>query len=160
MFTVLFACTGNTCRSPIASAIAGHYVRLHKLPVRVLSAGIHARDGDAITPEAEVALAEIGITDEHASQRLTPELLESCDLVFVMEKWQKEAIDEKIAQWWLETPPVVVMLDPEGDISDPLGHGQQVYRELTHRMLGLIANRLGAINTTSAKFEPAVQPRD
>ncbi|MBC06225.1 hypothetical protein [Thalassospira sp.] len=156
MFTVLFACTGNTCRSPIAAAVARHYVRLHGLPVRVLSAGIHARDGDAITPEAEVALAQIGITDSHASQGLTRELLESCDLVFVMETWQGEAIAEKILQWSLETPPDVMMLDPEGNIVDPLGNGQQVYNELTHKMLGLIPNRLGAI---SEQFEPEAQSR-
>ena len=160
MFTILFVCKGNTCRSPIASAIARHYVRLHNLPVRILSAGVDAQDGDAITPDAEVALSQIGITDSHASQRLTPDLLARCDLVFVMESWQKEAIAEKIAQWSLETPPVVSMLDPEGDIADPLGQGQQVYSDLTHKMLGLIANRLGAISTPTAKLELGFQPRD
>lgn len=142
MITVLFACTGNTCRSPIAAAIATEYARLHRLPITVISAGIHARDGDSITPEAATALTNIGINARHHSQEISRDLIAQCDAIFVMESWQRDAITQKITGWVLDTPPDVRMLDPDRDIIDPLGRGQKSYDDLTGDMLGLIPNCL------------------
>jgi protein-tyrosine-phosphatase len=65
---VLFVCTGNTCRSPLAEAIAR---RIDPAGNEYASAGRHAHVGD---PAAENAIAIAPELATHRAQRLTPEL--------------------------------------------------------------------------------------
>ncbi|MBR7554098.1 low molecular weight protein arginine phosphatase [Allobacillus sp. GCM10007491] len=80
MNRVLFVCTGNTCRSPMAEAILKH-----KRPdLEVQSAGVFAGHGQAANPKAIEALQEKGIDFNHASQPLTKDLINWADLVLTM----------------------------------------------------------------------------
>lgn len=153
MISVLFACTGNTCRSPIAAAIARQYVKLHNMPFKISSAGLHADSNCPITPEAHLSLQNIGIDTVHASQPLTPELIGSSDAIFVMENWQAEKVIDQVRQMALATPPVVMMIDPMGDIADPLGKGQSAYDNLTKQMLGLVPGVLSGLAKSPAAAE-------
>lgn len=157
MITVLFVCTGNTCRSPIAAAIAAHYVRLHRLPAIIGSAGIHARDGDAITKDAQKSLLALGIKENHTSRRLSHAQLEESDVIYVMENWQAEAIQTLLKSYCLVNPPRVRMLDEDKDIPDPLGHGPEVYQELTHHILGLIPRKFAEL---APENQPNTLPTD
>ena len=49
---ILFVCTGNTCRSSMAAAIAAKLAKERGLDVTISSAGLAAREGDPATPEA------------------------------------------------------------------------------------------------------------
>lgn len=85
-YNLLFVCTGNTCRSPLAEALArDHLGRRGWSHVDVASAGTHAEPG---APAARHSLA-VGIRrgldlGAHRSQPLTPELVEWADLILVM----------------------------------------------------------------------------
>jgi protein-tyrosine-phosphatase len=86
-FRVLFVCTGNTCRSPMAAAAL-----LPELPaavrdrVGVASAGTGAGDGAPMSPAAREALVRAGLdAAPHASRRLTAAMLRAADLVLAME---------------------------------------------------------------------------
>ncbi len=79
MKKVLFVCTGNTCRSPMAQAYFNSVC--DKENAIALSAGLFA-DGTQISHNAKQVLNENGIDFEHTSVQITQELMESADFIF------------------------------------------------------------------------------
>lgn len=86
MKKLLFVCTANTCRSPMAEAIAPIVCRDRGIDVSCDSAGIFAARGDSMSANASAALEKLyGIKGfVHRSQPITKELFEGSDLVVGM----------------------------------------------------------------------------
>ncbi|MFH1467931.1 MAG: low molecular weight phosphotyrosine protein phosphatase [Pseudomonadota bacterium] len=83
---LLFVCTGNICRSPMAEYLARAYATERGRAVEVRSASAMGLDGHPAHPNVTKVMAEIGIdTSAHRSQPLTPELLRWADWTLVME---------------------------------------------------------------------------
>ena len=86
--TLLFICTGNTCRSPMAERLVKHALLaegppLNKLDVR--SAGVAAGNGYPASSNSLAALKKVGIDlNDHSSTQASESLLESADLIFGM----------------------------------------------------------------------------
>ncbi len=90
----LFVCSGNTCRSPMAAAIANAEIAtrlrlpidaLQTVNVRALSAGVSARVGEPLTAEAQEALQSLSVPVEpHAARNLTAELAQQAEMIFCM----------------------------------------------------------------------------
>ena len=130
---ILFVCTGNTCRSPMAAGMFRKYLaeklgckvdRFDEKGYKMLSAGTMGLAGLAATAEAAAACAARGIDIKtHSSAALSKELIEDCDLVFAMSQMHREAI--------LAVSPEAAgksMLLAEGvDIPDPIGQPQNTY---------------------------------
>ena len=82
MKTILFVCTGNTCRSPMAEALARRALA-DKPGWRIVSAGIGAINGQAPSAHGVTAMKEVGIDiSGHRSQMLSGKLVREADHIF------------------------------------------------------------------------------
>ncbi len=79
---ILFVCTGNTCRSPMAEAIFRNMVGPEE--IEIASAGLAAIVGDLASPHAQQVLLNKNIEHQHIAKNVTPELLEWADLILTM----------------------------------------------------------------------------
>lgn len=128
---VLFVCTGNICRSPLAEALLRRAVEERGLDVVVASAGTGAWEG---APASEGALL-VGLEHDldlsgHRARLLSRELLEQSDLVLTMARHHRARVDELggggrtyVLGEYAGRPPA------DAEVSDPFGGDLEVYRE-------------------------------
>ncbi|HUE97366.1 MAG TPA: hypothetical protein VMN39_11945, partial [Longimicrobiaceae bacterium] len=85
-YNVLFVCTGNTCRSPMAAAVASRAIEQRGWRhVRVASAGVAAHPDLPATEAAAVAAASVGLDlSGHRSRVIDPEIVAWADLILAM----------------------------------------------------------------------------
>ena len=129
----LFVCSGNTCRSPMAAAIANAEIArrlripfksLETVNVRALSAGVSARVGEPLTADADAVLRSFNVpVKPHAARSLTPELAERAELIFCMTKEHRQRVIEMLPSVAGKT----YCLDLQRDIEDPIGKGMPAY---------------------------------
>ena len=131
MKTILFICTGNVCRSPMAEGLFREAVR-GRGQFRVLSAGLGALDGQPPTPHSVRAMRELGIDiSNQRSRMLTADLVRQADYIFGMTHSHVETIAlmyPQMAEKAFLVREFDETLEPyEKDISDPIGGSYQVY---------------------------------
>ncbi len=136
---VLFVCTGNVCRSPMAEGLLRQLAKWRNLPIEVRSAGTHALVGEPATKEAVATLSEMGITiADHRAQQVTKELLTWADLVLTMESEHRLWI----LNAWSDVEDKVFTLSEfvgrRGAIEDPYGGGKEAYRLVKDLLIDLI----------------------
>lgn len=132
---VVFVCSGNICRSPLAEAMARQLERRHGDGVEFSSAGIYAMDGTAATPQAVAVAAEVGLALRwHRARRLTDELVESADLLVALDDEHLEFITERWPQ------AAVELLD---SVADPYGRDDTSYRRARDQIGRALEKRAG-----------------
>lgn len=141
---VVFVCTGNTCRSPMAEVLLRSRLGMGA-PWRILSAGIAASDGAPASPEGVVALREIGLDlSAHRSRPLTRTLAEAADLLVPLSLTHYAAIIERFPEAREKTLLLGSFLGdghgPPRDIPDPIGGDAAVYRATRDQIAAAVAN--------------------
>ena len=126
---ILFICTGNTCRSPMAEGYFRSLVENEGLSdVQVSSAGTYASNGDAPSPHSVRTLQEYGIdiSDQH-STRLTRELVKESDLIIAMTESHRMFVGQ-LDPSALKKTKLLGEYSPRGDdVADPFGGDADVY---------------------------------
>jgi len=132
---VLFVCTGNTCRSPMAEGMFRHLVaqRLGCKPeqvedrgVVVLSAGIAAMTGGRAAGEAVEVLRSMQIDiSTHESQPLSEQLVRHADLILAMTRSHRQAV---LSDWPAAAERLKLVCFDGSDVPDPVGGSAEQYR--------------------------------
>ncbi len=141
-FLVMFVCTGNLCRSPMAEGILknlildeveSHHVML---PIDVFSSGIHAEEGVHAARQAVQAALDHGVSLQfHRSHHITGASAHAANLILVMEDRHTEYIHHH----WPDLENVYELkrfgreneFQPgEANILDPMGFGPETYRQV------------------------------
>ena len=147
----LFVCSGNTCRSPMAAAMANAEIArrlripfesLETVNVRALSAGVSARVGAPLTPEADEVLRSLNVpVRPHAARSLTLELAERAELIFCMSSEHRQRVIEMLPSVAGKT----YCLDLQSDIEDPIGKGMPAYIACARRIQAAVQMRFNEI---------------
>ncbi len=152
----LFVCSGNTCRSPMAAAIANAEIaarlrapidKLQTVNARAMSAGVSARVGEPLTAEAQEALRSLDVpVQPHAARNLTPELAQQAEKIFCM----TGAVRVAVIQMLPAVAGKTHCLDVASDIPDPIGKGMDAYLNCARRIHDLVRLRFDELDLKAA----------
>ncbi len=145
---ILFVCTGNTCRSPMAEGVCKHFIaqktgltvdELSKNRYDIGSAGVMAFNGSEASIEAVQACQELGVAiDQHRSRLITVDMINQADFIFTMGQSHYDAVLAMAPQAAERT----MLLDSEGDVEDPIGMSVDRYRSCMQQIAEAIEKRL------------------
>ena len=137
---IMFVCTGNTCRSPIAEALLKSR-NIDGLQVR--SAGIYASDGGSISRNSQMVLEQEMIPFTHNTTSINEMLIDWADLILTMTASHKHAIILGFPHAISKVYMYKEFVSPQDikDVSDPYGGDLFTY-EITFRELQVLTDGL------------------
>jgi len=153
MKTILFVCTGNVCRSPMAEGLVRDLSKGRTdLQLQVMSAGLGALDGHPPSEFAVQVMAELGIDiSYYRSQSLRVSPVEQADFIFTMTRQQQDAIHTIYPAAAEKTFLLREFEDAEvigKDIADPIGQPLEVYRRIRDQIHASLPSILEFVKQT------------
>lgn len=127
---ILFICTGNTCRSPMAEGILRDMLEEAGLDMEVASAGIYALDGDRAAANALGVLEEKSIDiSKHRAETIHGDLIDGADLILTMGGSHKNLL---LGNFNIPHKKIYTLKEfaygRQEDVADPFGGDIHIYR--------------------------------
>jgi protein arginine phosphatase len=143
MVRILFVCTGNTCRSPMAEAI----LRSKGLPnVEVKSAGVYAMDGMQASGHAQAVLTDNEIAHNHLSKMLTEQEVKWATYILTMTAAHRDTILHNLPDAAGKTFTLKEFIgEGHKDVFDPFGGNKAVYQETYLELQEIIKKIIGKL---------------
>jgi protein-tyrosine phosphatase len=151
--TIVTVCTANICRSPMAAALLQHALLAQPEPVRsikVISAGVAARNGEAVSENSVSALKKVGLdVASHRSRALTQKMLDEALMVLCMTESHRAMIMVQADRVPQQLHLFREFLPGAGDreIGDPYGGPLRVYESVRDEMVEAIPSLVDRIRT-------------
>ena len=124
MDNIIFICTGNTCRSPMAEGLFRAHGGEEKTGLAAVSAGLFTQDGIPASDNAVTAAKELGADiSAHRSRMLTHEIAQSARYLVCM----TGAHYDRVCEMFPDCADKVFTLT-QRDVSDPFGGDLETYR--------------------------------
>ncbi len=141
--TLLFVCTGNTCRSPMAEIMCNAMIdddpRFQQASWRATSAGLQVFRAEGISENAAKALANRGLLSaDHLSRQLDEDELARASLVLTMTAAQRDMLREYFPEEAEKVFSLKEFAGEEGDVLDPYGGPPAVYERTAQELEGLV----------------------
>jgi protein-tyrosine-phosphatase len=148
MSSILFVCTGNVCRSPMAVGLMRRKLAAAQLESRhrAFSAGIWALDGHLASENALAVMAERGIDiSDHVAHNVAADDVAEADLILVMAKEHADMIRHTWPQYGWKIHRLAEMAGKKKDVRDPYGESVEAYRACADTISDYIDRGLGRI---------------
>lgn len=144
---ILFVCTGNSCRSPMAVGFLKEMLK-EKRGIRIDSCGTIFSSFGGPTPQTIKIMKEHGIDiSSHKTKSLSKDLIDEADLILVMERKHRERIRELNPEAENRTFLLKEFAGDKGnlEIRDPIGLSDEVYREVAGEIRSALGKALPKI---------------
>ena len=140
MKKIMFICSGNTCRSPLAEGLFKKYLQENKITdIEVSSAGVGAFPGDAVSINSILVAGNRGVDiSDHRARNVNPEHLITTDLFFCMSESHKSVLLRHC-----DESKIIVL-----NVPDPFGRPIEVYEECAKQLESKFPQILESIQNT------------
>lgn len=147
MFSILFVCTANICRSPMAMGLLRNMVKNQPDMWTIESAGTWAPEGEPAAQRTQLVLRELGIDlQDHLSRQVNRGMLSQFNLILVMERGHKEALQIEFPQLAQRVYLLSEMIDANFEIQDPIGMSTSDFMQTRDEISQILTNGFGKIS--------------